>query len=232
MMHPQECIMLLIEEYGISMKPTATTLGNFVARLMQEHQHNNSSLAQVAGVSESVIRNLLKHGNDDSAKDPDPRTLRRVADALQVDPLSLFRLAGYLAPPSGANSVRAEYLADVFDELPIEKQDAVMGVVEAMTENPVHKGDIQEMRTKAGDPLAGIDIAFPEMLREAANELIVQLQITSPNQLELIKPNMRVLGRYQWNELPLDTRQRILALIRYKVSVNYDPTLVDAEWRK
>src|SRR4051794_28586427 len=112
----------------------ANTLGRFLADLMRSQNHNNSSLAAVAGVSESVIRNLLKHGTDSRAKDPDPRTLRRVADALGVDAMMLFRLAGYLPPQADANSVRAEYLADVFDELPPEKQDAVLGVLEAMSD--------------------------------------------------------------------------------------------------
>jgi transcriptional regulator with XRE-family HTH domain len=94
------------------------------------------SLAEAAGVSEGVIRNLLRHGIDPKAKDPDARTLRKVADALGIDSPKLFRLAGYIPPAPDANSVPAEYLADVFDQLPPEKQDAVMSVLEAMAEAP------------------------------------------------------------------------------------------------
>lgn len=60
-----------------------------------------------------MIRNLLKHGADPHAKDPDPRTLRSVVDALDVNSIMLFRLAGYIPLEPNANSVRAEYLADV-----------------------------------------------------------------------------------------------------------------------
>lgn len=213
-----------------SMSSTSNTLGRFVSELMHRRRHNNSSLAVVAGVSESVIRNLLKHGIDPRAKDPDPRTLRSVADALHVDPLMLFRLAGYITPAATANSVRAEYLADVFDQLPVEKQDAVMSVLEAMTEQPKTKTTIQEMRHKAHDSLAGLDLSFPAMLREAANELIVRYSMTLPEDMERIAPETEVL-RYKWLDLPKETRERVKALIRHKLSLEYDSTMVDENWR-
>jgi transcriptional regulator with XRE-family HTH domain len=213
------------------MSATANTLGRFIADLMRKHQHNNSSLAQEAGVSESVIRNLLKHGTDPHAKDPDARTLRRVADALNVDPLNLFRLAGYLTPPPVANSVRAEYLADVFDTLPPEKQDAVMGVLEAMADQPETKDAIRQMRNNLDDPLAGLDLSFPGLIREAANELIAHYQMVHPSDVDRIEPNVIVI-RNQWAKLPINTRQRIVGLIQYKLSVDYDSTMVDSEWRE
>ncbi|NJL57333.1 helix-turn-helix transcriptional regulator [bacterium] len=132
------------------------TLGAFIADLMSRHNHNNVSLAAAAGVSEGVIRNLLKHGIETRVKDPDPRTLRRVADALGVNSIMLFRLAGYIPPEANANTVRAEYLADVFDTLPPEKQDAVMGVLEAMSESITQRETIQTMRQEPDNPVAGL----------------------------------------------------------------------------
>lgn len=207
------------------------TLGTFIADVMNKQQHNNVSLAQAAGVSEGVIRNLLKHGVDPKAKDPDARTLRKVADALGVDSLMLFRLAGYIPPAPDANTVRAEYLADVFDTLPPEKQDAVMSVLEAMADAPRQKKTIQEMRRYADRALAGMDLTFPAMLRETANQLIVQYGMTAPGDVQRIEPDAIVAGT-AWSDLPTAVRQRITALIRHKLSLEYDPTMVDPEWRE
>ncbi len=207
------------------------TLGTFIADVMSKQQHNNVSLAQAAGVSEGVIRNLLKHGVDPKAKDPDARTLRKVADALGVDSLMLFRLAGYIPPAPDANTVRAEYLADVFDTLSPEKQDAVMGVLEAMADAPRQKKSIQEMRRYADRALAGMDLTFPAMLRETANQLIVQYSMTAPGDVGRIEPDAIVAGT-AWRDLPMAVRERITALIRHKLSLEYDPTMVDPEWRE
>jgi len=212
------------------MSTDAYTLGQFLADLMRKREHNNSTLATEAGVSESVIRNMLKHGIDSRAKDPDARTLRKVADALGVNSLMLFRLAGYIPPEPEANSVRAEYLADVFDRLPPEKQDAVMSVLEAMSESQTEKATIQEMRQSSHDALAGMDLNFPAMIREAANQLIAHYAMTDPEDVERIEPGVEVI-RNKWSKLPAETRQRIMALIRYKLSLDYDPTMVDPEWR-
>lgn len=209
---------------------TATTLGRFVSDLMMKHRHNNSSLAQVAGVSESVIRNLVKHGLDPRAKDPDPRTLRQVADALGVNSLMLFRMAGYIPPEPGKNSVRAEYLADVFDTLPPEKQDAVMGVLEAMADAPQVKAKVQTIRANPQHPLAGMDLELPGMIREAANQLIAHYAMTHPHDINKIEDGVAVLN-YKWKEMPPEIRERIAALIRHKLYLEYNSTMVDTEWR-
>ncbi|NUQ04693.1 MAG: hypothetical protein HUU31_12475 [Anaerolineae bacterium] len=209
---------------------SSSTLGAFVAELMRKRKHNNVSLAEAARVSEGVIRNLLKVGIDPKAKDPDPRTLRRVADALDIDALMLFRLAGYIQPAPDANSVRAEYLADVFDSLAPEKQDAVMGVLEAMADQGQVKAVIQEMRHGSQPALAGMDINFPALIREAANQLIAHYAMTAPADVSRIGPGIEVL-RTQWKDLPEGTQMRIMALIRRKLSLDYDPTMVETEWR-
>jgi hypothetical protein len=206
------------------------TLGTFVSELMHRQGHNNVSLAAVAKVSEGVIRNLLKHGIDPKAKDPDPRTLRQVADALGIDSLMLFRLAGYIPPAPDTNSVRAEYLADVFDSLPPEKQDAVMGVLEAMSDKPTHRRIIRAMREDPSHPLAGFDLQSPHLVRLIANLLIAELQMTEIVDVERIPPEQQII-QYKWRDLPQGTQERIKSLIRYKLSLDYDPTMVDPEWR-
>jgi transcriptional regulator with XRE-family HTH domain len=209
----------------------ANTLGRFLADLMRSQNHNNSSLAAVAGVSESVIRNLLKHGIDSRAKDPDPRTLRRVADALGVDAIMLFRLAGYLPPQSDANSVRAEYLADVFDELPPEKQDAVLGVLEAMSDKLSRKEIIHAIREEPHNPLAGFDLVNPGLARLMANQLMAHYQMTDPSDADRIEPDVFIINN-KWKDIPSKAQERIKSLIRHKLSLSYNPTMVDPEWRE
>lgn len=213
------------------MADTPHSLGAFIADLMRKQQHNNVSLAGAADVSEGVIRNLLKHGLDSRAKDPDPRTLRRVADALGIDAIMLFRLAGYIPPQSNANSVRADYLADVFDNLPLEKQDAVLGVLEAMTIHHSQKETIQAMRETSVNPLAGLDLNFPELTRLMANELIAHYQMVAPQESARIELNVSIHG-HKWKDLPPTMQLRVKALIEHKLSLEYHPTMVDPEWRK
>lgn len=213
-----------------SMKSKATTLGGFIAELMQKHEHSNRSLAAAAGVSEGAVRNILKYGIETDARDPDARTIRLVADALDADVLVLFRLAGYIPPPPPANSIRAEFLADVFDELPPEKQDAVFSVVEAMSEKRPRKESIRVMRDDS-HPLAGFDLHAPHIVRIMANQLIVQCEMTEPADISRIQDDAEVY-QYKWRDLPPDTQVRVKALIQHKLSLDYDPVMVDPEWRK
>lgn len=212
------------------MASRANTLGQFLAELMVKHDYTNRSLAAAAGVSESAVRNLLKVGVESGAKDPDAKTLSLVAKALDVDALRLFRLAGYIPPMPAAHSVRADYLAEIFDELPSEKQDAVLGVLEAMVDKSEHKTAIREMRDEPSNPIAGIDIAMPNLARLMANHLIVQYQMTEPVEASAIDPEAQFL-QYKWKDLPKEMQERVKALIRHKLSLEYDPTMVDPEWR-
>ncbi len=214
------------------MTSKATTLGRYIADLMATNHHTNRSLATAAGVSESAIRNLLKVGEDVRAKDPDARTLTLVAKALDVDTLRLFRLVGYVSPEPAAHSARGDYLARMFDELPIEKQDAVLGVLEAMIEKSEHQQVIRQMRENPQQMLAGISQADPVWIREVANHLMMQLKITGAYyvQLELIDPETDIIiGK--WADLSRATQERVVALIRHKLALQYDPTMVDPEWR-
>ncbi|MBZ0308718.1 MAG: helix-turn-helix transcriptional regulator [Anaerolineae bacterium] len=210
---------------------TPRTLGQYISYLMQKHGYNNSTLAAAAGISEAGVRNLLKHGLDSQAKDPDPRTLDRVATALEVNTEYLFRLAGYLPPADDANSVIAEYLADVFDSLSPEKQDAVYGVFEALAEQTRVKANVQLLRESPHKALEGMDLAVPGVIRETANRLIADYRMYSALDVDLIEPDKMVLGN-KWMDLPLSTRRRILGLIKAKLNLDYDPTLVSPEWRE
>jgi transcriptional regulator with XRE-family HTH domain len=212
------------------MPSKARTLGDFIAEEMDKHQFTNRSLAAAAGISEGAVRNVLKYGNDKRAKDPDARTILAIADALSVEPLRLYRLAGYVPPQSDSYSARAEYLAETFDELPPEKQDAVMSVLEAMTDKSTRKTTVKMMRDDSDNPLAGFDLVNPIISQVIANQLIAQFQMTQPSEVELIKDDTQVL-QYRWRDLPYNSQQRIKALIRHKLSLKYDPTMVDPNER-
>jgi transcriptional regulator with XRE-family HTH domain len=212
------------------MTSRATTLGDFIAELMAKHHYSNRSLAAEAGISEGAVRNILRYGIDARAKDPDARTLLQLATALGVNPLRLYRLAGYLPPSTDTHSVRAAFVADIFDELAPDKQDAVLGVVEAMARTP-RKKDVEEMRDDSRNPLAGVDLANPGLARIMANDLIAHYQIQSPHEIERIEPDAVVHG-HKWSSLPQATQVRVKALIEHKLALDYDPTMVDPKWRK
>jgi hypothetical protein len=87
------------------------------------------------------------------------------------------------------------------------------------------------MRRSSHDALAGVDLNFPAMVREAANQLIAQYAMTAPADVDRIEPEAEVAGN-SWRDLPAATRQRITALIRHKLSLDDDPSMVDREWRE
>lgn len=206
------------------------TLGTFLAQAMRRKRMNNSNLAESAGISEGAVRNLLKHGITSKAKDPDARTLRRVADALDVNPLRLYRLAGYLPPDPDSHTIRAEFVADVFDQLPSEKQEAVLGVLDAMARDAQVSKTVQAIRADSDNPLAGFDLQAPKLLRVMANELIAHYQMKESGDISRIENDAQII-QYKWVELPQSTQERIKSLIRHKLSLDFDPTMVDAEWR-
>ena len=63
-----------------------------------------------------------------------------------------------------------------------------------------------------------------------ANILIAEHQLAEEVDLKRITSDLQIL-QYKWSDLPQSTQERIKALIRYKLSLDYDPTMVDPEWR-
>ena len=99
-----------------------------------------------------------------------------------------------------------------------------------MIEKEEHRDTIQTMRKDPDNPIAGIDLSMPGLLRTLANQVMANLQITQPVEANTIQPETQLL-HFQWKDLPANTQERIKALIRYKLSLDYDPTMVDPEWR-
>jgi len=212
------------------------TLGEFLKIELSRRDMSNRQLAIGAGVAESVIRNLLNHGVVDGAKDPDPRTLRAVADFLNIDALKLFRLAGYVPPPPNAHSVRGDILAEIFDRLPNEKQDAVLGVIEAFTDRASDHDKVLAIRYPDNRALDGFDLNSAYTIRYIANKIVSQSRATSAQELErldAIDPDWVVAPQgITWKGLPDSARKRALGLAKAKLNLDYDPTMVDPEWRK
>lgn len=204
-----------------------------MSEMMDKQEFTNRSLAAVAGISEGAVRNILKYGIDGRAKDPDARTLRSIADALDVNPIDLFRLAGYLPPAPDAHSARADLFANVFDNLTPENQDAVIGVLDAFSKEPVKPLFELQLKDNTNPAFEGFELDTLFLLRTVANHLIAELKITEASDLKritddtLLPPNNRL-----WGTVPINSKQRVIALIRHKLSLDYDPTMVDPEWRE
>lgn len=105
-----------------------------------------------------------------------------------------------------------------------------MGVLEAMSEKQTQRRIIRAMRDDPRHPLAGFDLTSPGIIRLMANTLIGQYGMTVPEEADRIEPEAQVL-EYTWKDLPASTQERVKALIRHKLSLDYDPTMVDPEWR-
>ena len=202
-------------------------LSKLISDLMELKDYSNRSLAAAAGISEGAVRNLLKYGREAGVKEPDARTLRAVADALDIRPATLFMLADYLPRENVNNSWQAVYVADVFDRLPPVKKDIVLGVLGAIVESPEEKAKIHEnrQRTQKQEALDSI----PTIVREAANTLIVRYAMNSPEDIENIEDETWVIGQ-RWDRVDPHLQEQIIALIQHKLTLDYDPTMSTTDW--
>ncbi len=101
-----------------------------------------------------------------------------------------------------------------------------------MVDNDETKQSIQELRDNPDKLFAGVHLDNPGIVRTLANQLIIQLDITDAwaARPEIIDPEMQLLF-HKWKDLTPAARERVLALVRHKLSLQYDPTMVDPEWR-
>ena len=95
-----------------------------------------------------------------------------------------------------------------------------------MIKKPDMNQTIQEIRENPSDPLAGFDLHALQLIRLMANELIAKYDITEVVDLNRIEPEAQLFN-YQWKNLPVGTQERVKALIKHKLALDYDPTMVD-----
>lgn len=103
-----------------------TVLGVIIQDLMKKQGYTTESLAAAASVPVEVVRNLQKYGIDPQVGAPKVPTLRRVAWALDIDPLRLFQFAGYIVTGGPARSSRSEYFRVTFESLSEAAQEQVI----------------------------------------------------------------------------------------------------------
>ena len=225
---------LLISMSG-SMAKILYSLGDYLRDELQRRQLSNRALAIGAGVSDFAIRNMLKYGIDPRAKDPDPRTLRAVADYLGEHPLRLFILAGYVPPAPNAHSIRADIVAEIFDELDSPQQETFLKMMEVVADDMQLRHKVGGILNDISNPTAGRHFFEPDVLRYAANQLILLSKAVSANDLDkidVINPDWELVKSWKWSQISEDNQRRIIALARSKLDMSYDPAMLDYKWRR
>jgi len=202
-----------------------SALGSFLKDMLHTRNLSSRGLAAGAGISEAVVRNMLLHGLDPKAKDPDPRTLLAVADFLNVEPEVIFRMVGYL-DEKRFYSARGEYLAHIFDSLPPERQSALLHAAEALAEDVDAQRLLSAMQSNPDDESYASVSVFPKgwnpFLRYAANALISNGQLIDIADMDRISPEAKLLSGRMLSELDANERLQLLKLIRAKLALDWD----------
>jgi hypothetical protein len=102
--------------------------------LMQQREMSGNQLAQASGVSEATIRKLLEPDVDPDEIGFHPLVLRATSEALGVDTIYVFQLAGYLEPkePSSDLSDEEFYFAVRFRQLPSDKRRLLWEMLQSL----------------------------------------------------------------------------------------------------
>jgi transcriptional regulator with XRE-family HTH domain len=98
------------------MTSSPTDLADLLRQLRQERGLSVRRLAEASGVN---LANVSRLENGETTK-PEPRTLIRLAEALQVDASELLTAAGYTADQADALPSLPVYFRAKFGELPDE----------------------------------------------------------------------------------------------------------------
>jgi len=214
---------------------TSKNLGAFLKEIMKARGLTERTLAQGAGIAQSGLSNVIS----EKAREPDPRTLRAIANYLNIDVFILFRLLEYVPPstePYGAYSPLALYIAHRVDDLPPERQKAFLHVLEALLEDVDLQQAVKTVREQSTDSLLfeEIDTTLPEFINEAANLYLSSGRFTTaaafdPSDDELVAPGSIYLTTF--GNLGPAGRARLVALIRHKLRQVYSSDLVAREDR-
>lgn len=114
-----------------------SSLSGFLKEVLEQRHLSGNQLAQLAGISEGSVRNLLKQGVEDEVSGPHPLVLKAICQALQLDEIYVFQLAGYLSEASSTKTISpaAEYFGQRFDGLPPRQQKQLWETLAALEQS-------------------------------------------------------------------------------------------------
>lgn len=101
------------------------TLGTYIQSIMKERNISGRALSMYADVSQGALNNVLH----DKA-DPDPKTLIKIADYLNIPVEELYRLAGYL--PDEDSDLKDQLVREIeylMKKLPDESRQRILEIV-------------------------------------------------------------------------------------------------------
>lgn len=113
------------------------SLSGFLKEILEQRHLSGNQLAQLAGISEGSVRNLLKQGIEEEVSGPHPLVLKAICQALQLDEIYVFQLAGYLSEESVSKiiSPAAEYFSLRFDRLSANKQNQLWDMLASLEQS-------------------------------------------------------------------------------------------------
>jgi transcriptional regulator with XRE-family HTH domain len=208
------------------------TLGDFLKAVMTARRLTERTLSQGAGIAQSGLSNLIQQ----KAREPDARTLRAIADYLQIDVFILFRLLGYVPPstePYGSYRPLALYVAQRFETLPVERQEVLLHVLESLLEDVDSKKEVRRLRSNpdADRRFSGIEQLHGEFITQCGRWYLSQGRFETsaevlPEDDEEIYPGIR------FGDLEDQQRAQLLAFLRHLMRQVYTPDLVSLEDRE
>ncbi|MGB0385525.1 MAG: helix-turn-helix domain-containing protein [Ardenticatenaceae bacterium] len=96
-----------------------THFGRELQKYLERRGWSRRRLAEEAGVDVSTVSRMMR-----GIQQPTHKTVQLIADALEVDPFHLKRIAGLrVQQPRKARNPSVEYLAQRLDDLPPEIQE-------------------------------------------------------------------------------------------------------------
>jgi transcriptional regulator with XRE-family HTH domain len=105
---------------------------NFSEWLNEQMQKNNwsqSDFARVSGLSRQVISYYLS----DKSKSPDKNAMQKIAHALKLSPITVFRKAGLL-PSEGTDKVSFEDWQHLITQLTPDEEEEMRQIIEMKIE--------------------------------------------------------------------------------------------------
>ncbi len=215
------------------MSETPQTLGQFLKIIIKERHLTEREFAQAAGVGQSGLSNILSG----KAREPDAKTLRAIARYLQIDAIILFRLCGYVPPPTrayAAYSPLSLYMAHRIDDLPEERQRAVLHVIEALTADIETKFEIRAIRENPDPPAKLAGFTKSGWLREPVTQIgrwyLTKGQFATAHDIAP-REDDEVFHGIHYRDLDAQFRRKLIAFLREVMSVTYSPEMVDEEDR-